>query len=180
MFKVRPLPVTDAFILQTDVFQDDRGKFEVFWEEPILASHDILFRPTNAHHSYNAKSDTLRGMHYQRLPHGQSKLVSCVSGKVWDVMVDLRPESPTFQQWHATRLTAASGTSVFVPAGCAHGFVTLEDHSTLAYLIEGDYVPDAGRVLKWNDKTVGIEWPVDNPAMSNKDATAPEWNQCEF
>ncbi|MFN9977675.1 MAG: dTDP-4-dehydrorhamnose 3,5-epimerase family protein, partial [Phycisphaerae bacterium] len=86
--------------------------------------------------------------------------MSCVTGRVWDVMVDLRPDSPTFGKWHGTELAAGTGKSVFIPAGCGHGFVTLQPDSTVAYLIEGEYQPDAGRVLMWNDSTVGIEWPI--------------------
>jgi len=95
-------------------------------------------------------------------------------------MVDLRRESATFGLWHTVELAAASGRSVYVPAGCAHGFVTLEPNTTMAYLIEGEYQPNSGRVLKWNDPKVGIIWPVSNPTLSGKDAVAPEWDECEF
>jgi dTDP-4-dehydrorhamnose 3,5-epimerase len=179
MTQITRLPIEKAFCLQTHVHSDSRGLFEVFWESD-LTDEETSFRPTNAHHSYNVATGTLRGMHFQKSPHGQAKLVSCVSGRVWDLMVDLRPDSPTFGKWHGTELSAGSGTAVYIPAGCGHGFVTLEPNSTVAYLIEGDYQPNAGRVLKWNDPTVGIEWPVSNPTMSDKDAGAADWKTCEF
>ncbi len=179
MTQISRIPIEKAFQLQTQVHSDQRGLFEVFWEAD-LTDEEAAFRPTNAHHSYNVDKGTLRGIHFQKAPHGQAKLVSCVAGCVWDVMVDLRPSSATFGKWHAVQLTAGSGTAVYIPAGCGHGFVTLEPRSTVAYLIEGDYQPNAGRVLKWNDPTVGIEWPVLNPTMSEKDATAADWSTCEF
>ncbi|GAA5510421.1 hypothetical protein Rcae01_05929 [Novipirellula caenicola] len=152
----------------------------MFWERDLLSPQSISFSPTNANHSYNTHTGTLRGMHFQKSPHGQTKLVSCVSGKAWDVMVDLRDDSSTFGKWHATKLSAASGQAVLIPAGCGHGFVTLEPNTTIAYLIEGQYMPDQGRVLRWNDPTVAINWPVKDPVLSDKDAAAPDWDQCEF
>ncbi len=119
-------------------------------------------------------------MHFQKSPHGQTKLVSCVSGRAWDVIVDLRKESSTFGQWCGIELSAASGRSVLVPPGCAHGFVTLEPNTTIAYLIEGPYRPERARSLRWDDETVGIEWPCDSPILSETDASAPSWDSCEF
>jgi len=152
----------------------------VFWETELLDSIDVDFQPTNAHHSYNTLAGTVRGMHFQKAPHGQTKLVSCVSGKAWDVMVDLRQDSSTFGKWHATELSAASGNAVLIPAGCGHGFATLEPNTTIAYLIQGEYIPDAGRVLRWDDAKVGIQWPCQDPILSEKDADASQWDQCEF
>lgn len=119
----------------------------------------ISFLPANAHHSYNQHKKTLRGMHYQLAPYGQDKLVSCVSGSVYDVMVDMREESPTYLQWVAVTLTACSGRAVFIPAGCAHGFLTLESHTTIAYLIAGQFNPAAAATVRWDDPAVGINWP---------------------
>ena len=180
MTESKDLPIHDALLISTPVFADDRGVFEVSWEsyDPYFVRNKFV--PLSLQHSYNPKKGTLRGLHFQRTPHGQNKLITCVSGRVWDVMVDLRPESPTFQKWHATELAAKSGKSVYIPEGCAHGFLTLDAESTLAYLIEKPYVPEAGGVLRWNDSTVGIEWPKAEKKMSEKDETAPEWNDCKF
>ncbi len=180
MYDIHKLPIHQAFVAETRVHEDSRGRFEVFWEEPNVCGGEIPFRPSNVCHSYNIATGTLRGIHFQKMPYGQAKVVSCVSGRVWDVMVDLRPDSPSFGGWYGTELLAGSGRTIYVPAGCGHGFVTLEPNSTLAYLIEGDYMPDAGRVLRWDDPTVAIDWPVEGPTMSDKDAVAPKWNECEF
>ncbi len=180
MFEIHPLPIYQAFTISTPVHSDNRGQFEVFWDESLLSQVDVDFQPSNAHHSYNVAASTLRGMHFQKSPHGQTKLVSCVSGRAWDVIVDLRKESATFGQWCGIELSAASGRSVLVPPGCAHGFVTLEPNTTIAYLIEGAYLPEMARSLRWDDETVGIEWPSDSPILSETDATAPSWDSCEF
>jgi len=174
------LPIKDALLINTPVFVDDRGAFEVSWEsyDPFFEKHS--FAPLSLQHSYNPIKGTLRGLHFQCAPYEQSKLVTCVSGSVWDVMVDLRSDSPTFQQWHATEISAKSGISVYIPEGCAHGFLTLQHESTLAYLIEKPYVPEAGGVLSWDDETVGVDWPHREMKMSEKDASAPKWNECKF
>ncbi len=174
------LPIKDALLISTPVFADDRGVFEVSWESDDPFFERLRFVPHSLQHSYNPTVGTLRGLHFQRTPHGQNKLVTCVSGCVWDVMVDLRPESTSYQQWHALELSAKSGKSVYIPEGCAHGFLTLQAESTIAYLIEKPYVPQAGAVLRWDDATVGIDWPHRAMKMSEKDAAAPLWSDCEF
>jgi dTDP-4-dehydrorhamnose 3,5-epimerase len=168
-----PLSIEGAALITTPVFSDIRGSFEIFWEEGVLSSGGLSFKPVNANHSYNSRSGTLRAFHYQESPHGQTKLVSCVAGKVWDVMVDLRPNSLTRHQWAASELSAGDGRCHYIPKGCAHGFVTLEEHSTVAYLIEGEYVPEASTVFRWNDPTIGVPWPVADPILSDKDRGAP-------
>lgn len=165
--------VAGVSILSTPVFRDHRGEFEVFWERDDLTAMGIVFQPESAHHSYNRQKGTLRGFHYQTAPHGQTKMVSCVAGRIWDVAVDLRIDSLTYLHWSATELVAGSGRSLLIPAGCAHGFVTLEDHSTVAYLIEGAYRQDASAVLRWNDPAVAVPWPVKEPIVSAKDIAAP-------
>lgn len=168
-----PLKIGGSLLFSSPVFSDDRGSFTPFWENSVHAFLGFQFQPGSAHHSYNTKKGTVRAFHFQRSPHEQAKLVSCVSGKIWDVMVDLREDSPTRHQWVGTELSAGDGKSVYIPAGCAHGFATLEDNSTVAYLIEGPYVPEASSVIRWNDSTLAVQWPIDDPILSDKDRTAP-------
>lgn len=160
-------------VIISDLFEDNRGAFESIWEnhKPVLA--DRSFKPSSTNFSYNTHKFTLRGMHYQLSPYQQSKLVTCVHGKLLDVVVDLRKKSVTYKKWTAFELTARSGKSVFIPRGCAHGFLTLEDHTTLAYLIEGKYMPEHSGVLHWRDPEIAIRWPIDNPILSEKDRLAP-------
>lgn len=154
-------------------YTDHRGVFESAWDTETFQTLGINFRPGSAAHSYNAKAGTIRAFHYQGEPFAQSKLVSCVSGRIWDVAVDLRRGSPGYLRWSAVELSAACGDSHFIPAGCAHGFLTLSDASTVAYLIEGPYRPDAARTLRWNDPALGVRWPVEDPILSDNDRNAP-------
>lgn len=172
--QIKDLPIAGSKLLVHQVSNDIRGSFEVFWEQADFADVDLMFRPSNAHHSYNSHAGTIRAFHLQRPPHGQSKLVSCVSGKAWDVILDLRPESPTFRHWESIDLSASSGNAVYIPVGCAHGFATLQDNTTIAYLIEGEYQPDFATVVRWNDPTLRIDWPVSNPILSDKDLQAAD------
>ena len=171
--KKTALKIDQGYLFSSPVFHDSRGAFEALWEARFFASPDFKFQPVSANHSYNVKQGTIRAFHYQAAPHEQAKLVSCVSGRIWDVMVDLRDDSPTRHQWSATELAAGDGRSLFIPAGCAHGFATLENNTTVTYLIQGDYVPQASSVVRWNDPSLGVDWPVKNPILSEKDARAP-------
>lgn len=167
------MTVAGGAVLESRIFSDARGSFETFWNESDLKKVGIKFKPANAHHSYNLKTGTVRAFHYQREPHGQAKLVTCVSGRIWDVVVDLRAESPTLHRWAAVELKAGDGKAVYVPSGCAHGYVTLEDHSTVAYLIEGEYIEAASAVIRWNDPILSVPWPVKDPILSDRDRNAP-------
>jgi dTDP-4-dehydrorhamnose 3,5-epimerase len=115
----------------------------------------------------------LRGLHYQRSPHVQSKLVRVVSGAVFDVAVDLRPESPTRGRWVAVMLSAENRKAIYIPAGCAHGFCVLTDRADVVYHTSTEYVADAEAGIMWNDPTIGIDWPISNPIVSAKDQAWP-------
>ena len=178
--KVTPLGIADAALLESTPHLDERGAFEVFWEAGKGLDGAPSMRPWGAYHSYNDKAHTLRGLHYQAHPHDQARLVSCVRGSIWDVMVDLRPRSPTYLRWEAFALVEAGGCAVYVPRGCAHGFLTLEDRSTVSYLIEGPYVPESLTTLRWNDPAIGIEWPLpprSHLTISVRDRTAPDFRR---
>jgi dTDP-4-dehydrorhamnose 3,5-epimerase len=127
--------------------------------------------------SFNAKKDTLRGMHYQADPHGESKLVRCVRGAIFDVAVDLRPGSETQLGWHGVELSAENGRAFYIPAGFAHGFQTLTDDSEVLYQMGHAYVPEAARGVRWNDPAFGIEWPepAGNRVLSERDASYPDF-----
>ena len=172
--QVKNLKIAGAKLVLGQVFTDSRGAFEVFWEQSHDAGSGLLFNPSNAHHSYNARAGTIRAFHIQRPPHGQAKLVSCVNGKTWDVILDLRPDSATFREWEAVELSAGCGKAVYIPEGCAHGFAALEVNTTIAYLIEGEYQPESATVVRWNDPALGVAWPVSEPIISEKDRQAPD------
>lgn len=160
-------------ILSCPPAADERGYFSMVWDSQELRNAGIEFRPTSACHSYNEQVHTLRGMHYQEPPDAQAKLIACTRGAVLDVAVDLRKDSPRYLSWAAIELREGTGVSVYIPSGCAHGFVTLEPRSTVSYLLDGEYRPESGRVLRWNDPAVGIQWPCDSPILSDRDRLAP-------
>ena len=165
--------IEGAYLLTSSVFSDVRGSFEVFWEDCNSASLDFQITPESVNFSHNTAAGTVRAFHYQSDPHGQAKLVTCVSGRIWDVIVDLREDSPTYRLWDAAELSAGDGKSLYIPVGCAHGFAALENNSTVAYLIESPYVPEASSVIRWNDPTLNVPWPFENPILSEQDRNAP-------
>ena len=123
--------------------------------------------------SFNHARGTLRGMHWQDVPHQEAKLVRCTRGAVWDVCLDLRPGSPTFRRWHGEPLSAENGAALFVPEGCAHGFLTLEDTTEVFYTISAPYVPEAGRGVRYDDPAFGIAWPAEVRVVHPRDAGYP-------
>lgn len=172
--KSRDTYINDVFLLESSTFRDERGSFNVIWEGSKLSVLDVSFTPESVSFSHNKKRGTLRGLHYQEYPYGQSKLVSCAHGSIFDVVADMRPESSTYLRWASVRLTSGSGRALFIPAGFAHGFLTLEPDTTVAYLIEGEYHSELSRVVRWNDPIIGISWPFEPRIFSERDLTAPD------
>lgn len=137
---------------------------------------DVDFCQDN--HSYSRHSGTLRGLHFQRPPKAQSKLIRCTSGRIFDVVVDIREGSPTFRQWRGFVLSPADGCQLFVPTGFLHGFLTLEPDSEVQYKVDSHYSSECDAGVVWNDPDIGVEWPlsearVEEPILSSKDASAP-------
>jgi dTDP-4-dehydrorhamnose 3,5-epimerase len=154
---------------------DGRGFFATLWEQPWAATLGHPFQTDNVYVSANLKAGTLRGMHFQSPPHAQAKLVFCLRGALYDVALDLRPASPTHLRWQATELSEEKRLGVFIPAGCAHGFVTLRDDTQLLYLIQGPYVPASAGAVRWDDPCFGIQWPTTAPMLSDRDRHLPDY-----
>lgn len=173
--KWTPVPeIAGCGIAETEPFRDSRGGFQVFWESEWMGG-GYAFHPMSACHSHNLGAGTLRGLHFQECPHGQAKLVTCVTGRIQDVVADVRRDSPTYRSWHGRQMSGGDGVVLYIPSGCAHGFVTLEPATTVAYMIEGAYRPEAGRVIRWNDPGLAIDWEVEAPHLSEKDRLAADW-----
>jgi len=170
-----PLKIPGALLIECDRFCDERGALLTFWESADAYPGELSFLPHSAHHAYSRRAGTLRGMHYQCEPHAQVKLVSCAAGRVREVVLDLRPKSPTYLQWEAIEQDATASRALLIPRGCAHGYLTLKDHTTVTYLIERPYAPEAAAVVRWNDPAIGIQWPVSYPILSEKDRMAPDF-----
>ncbi|HMF58149.1 MAG TPA: dTDP-4-dehydrorhamnose 3,5-epimerase [Pyrinomonadaceae bacterium] len=148
-----------AFVIELERFEDERGFFALSWSEKEFSERGLESRLVECNISFNRKRGTLRGMHYQQSPHGQVKVVRCTMGAIYDVIVDLRPDSPTFKQWVGVRLTASNRLMLYIPEGLAHGFQTLEDDSEVLYQMSSPYVAGSGRGVRWNDTAFRIEWP---------------------
>jgi dTDP-4-dehydrorhamnose 3,5-epimerase len=152
---------------------DNRGSFFRAWCLDECAEHGIDFAPLQANLATNPRAGTLRGLHYQLAPHAETKLVRCVRGSVFDVIVDLRPDSATFGRWFGTQLTADNARTLVAPPGFAHGYQTLEDESDVFYMTSAVYTPSAARGLRFDDATVGIRWPLTPTVMSEQDSGWP-------
>lgn len=156
---VRPTELAGVAVIELEPVRDERGSFARTFDAELFAAHDLDASVVQCNTSFNHRAGTLRGLHYQAAPHGEGKLVRCTRGRVFDVAVDLRPDSPTHRRWLGVELDAAGGRSLFVPAGCAHGFQTLQDGSEVHYQMTRAYVPEAARGVRWDDPAFAIEWP---------------------
>ena len=163
----------DAVVIDLVKHADARGFFARTFCAETFAREGLVSVFVQANHSANAAAGTLRGMHHQHAPHGEVKVVRCVKGAIHDVIVDLRPESPTYRRWEGFDLDAASGRTLYVPAGFAHGFQTLEDDTHVVYQVSHPYTPGAEGGLRWNDPAFGIRWPLPVSVISDKDASWP-------
>jgi dTDP-4-dehydrorhamnose 3,5-epimerase len=171
-----PIRLQGAFVVELDPHQDERGFFARTWCREEFAAHGLDAELAQCSMSRSWKAGTLRGLHFQRAPHEEAKLVRCTRGAIFDVIVDLRPWSPTHTEWYAAELTGQRGNALYVPAGFAHGFQTLADDTEVAYLISHPYAPDHAAGVRWDDPAFGIEWP-DTPArtLSDRDRAWPDY-----
>ena len=162
--KIVPEPQTDA-----------RGSFARTYCEATFLSHGLEPVDIQCNISVNSKRGTLRGLHYQAPPAEEAKLVRCVRGRLFDVAVDLRPESPAFRQWLGVELGAEEGLALYIPRGCAHGFLTLADDTAVYYHMGSEYAPDLARGVRWNDPAFAIAWPFAPLHISERDAAFPDF-----
>ncbi len=154
-----PTDIPDLWCITTERLEDERGWFCRTWDADEFGRHGIDVRIAQCNTSYNAAAGTLRGMHCQAAPFGETKLVRCVRGAVFDVVIDLRPASPAFGRWVGFELSSGNGLMLSVPIGCAHGFQTLVDDTELVYQMSARYSPDHQRGVRWDDPVFGIAWP---------------------
>ena len=164
-----------VFEINLDLRTDDRGFFARSWCLREFEEHGLNPRTVQCNVSFNAKKGTLRGMHYQDAPFAEAKIVRCTQGSIYDVIVDLRPASKTFKQWVGLELTATQRNAVYIPEGCAHGFLTLEDNTELFYQMSEFYHPELSRGVRWNDPAFQIAWPAEVKTISERDATYPDF-----
>lgn len=175
--RFREAALSGAFVVDLDPIEDERGMFARSWSPEEFRSHGLDDRIAACNVSFNRLAGTVRGLHYQAAPHEEAKLVRCTAGAIFDVVVDLRRNSSTFCRWFAAELTSRNRTAVYVPAGCAHGFQTLEAGSEVLYLMSTPFVASAACGVRWDDPVFGIEWPATSaPTMSDRDRTYPDFD----
>jgi dTDP-4-dehydrorhamnose 3,5-epimerase len=170
----RPLP--GMLVLQAEPHTDPRGFFARCFCRAELAALGVERGIEQANLSYSGQAGTLRGLHYQMAPSAEVKVLTCVQGAVHDVVLDLRPDSPSYGRHAAVELSAANGRVVVVPEGCAHGFLTLRDEALLLYLVSAAYDPVRERAIRWNDPAFAISWPSAPEVISSRDATVPDFD----
>lgn len=165
------IPLEKACLIELEAMIDDRGFFARSWCAGEFRLHGLNPNVVQCSVSFNTRKGTLRGMHYQKEPYPEAKLVRCCSGAIYDVIVDLRPTSPSYCKWFAVELTAANRKMLYVPEGFAHGFQTLADDTEVFYQISESYRPEYAQGVRWDDPQFGIEWPIRDPIISQRDRT---------
>jgi dTDP-4-dehydrorhamnose 3,5-epimerase len=159
----RETEVAGNYIVEPERLEDERGFLARTFSTDEFAARGLDDRVAQCSTSFSPTLGTLRGLHYQAAPHGEAKLVRCTRGAIYDVAVDLRPDSPSYLRWCGWELSADNGRALFVPEGCAHGFQTLMDDTEVLYQMSTPYVPEAARGVRWDDPAFGIEWPPAPP-----------------
>jgi dTDP-4-dehydrorhamnose 3,5-epimerase len=170
-----PTPLAGAFLIEPEQRLDERGYFARTWCRREFESAGLQADFVQSSMSHNPRNRTLRGMHWQAAPHEEVKLVRCTCGAIWDAIIDLRPASSTYMMYFAAELTSESGRALYIPAGFAHGFVTLEDETDVLYQMSNYHEPSAARGVRWNDPAFAVPWPVSEPILHPRDAGYPDF-----
>ncbi len=171
--RFNPTDVDGCFVVELEPFGDERGYFARAWCADEMATNGASEQIAQINMSRSADAGTIRGLHWQIEPYGEAKFVRCIAGRVFDVCVDMRPDSPTYLAWAGVELTPENRFAFAVPAGCAHGYQALEDGAEVLYAVSTPYTPDAERGMRWDDPAIGIEWPLTDAIVSEKDSGWP-------
>lgn len=171
--KFSEIPLKDAYCIELDPVEDERGFFARSWCVNEFKNHGLNPNLVQCSVSFNHKKGTLRGLHFQSKPHDETKLVRCTMGAIYDVVVDLRPDSPTFKQWFGVEMTSKNRKAMYVPEGFAHGFQTLEDDTEVFYQMSEYFHPESARGVRYDDPDIGIEWPISKMTISPADNSLP-------
>jgi dTDP-4-dehydrorhamnose 3,5-epimerase len=172
----RETELRGAFLIDIEKLEDERGFFAEAWSQRQAEANGLTTTVVQTNISFNRKRGTLRGMHYQVAPDEEAKLVRCTRGAIYDVIIDLRPTSPSYKKWIAVELTADNYRMLYVPERFAHGYQTLEDDTEVVYQVSQFYAPESARGLRYDDPAFGIRWPCAVTAISVRDASWPFWS----
>lgn len=171
--RFRPLSLAGAYLVEVERREDPRGFFARTFCQDEFAAHGLPTSFVQCNVSWNASRGTLRGLHFQKAPSREGKLVRCTAGAIWDVLVDLRPDSATRFRWEGVELSARNHSSLYIPPGFAHGFQTLTDGAEVFYQMTDMYAPGLADGVRWNDPAFAIAWPIPEPILSERDASYP-------
>lgn len=170
-------PLKGAFVIELEKREDKRGFFARTWDINEFEANGIYRIPVQTNMSFSKKRGTIRGIHFQVAPHQESKVIRCVKGAIYDVIIDLRLGSPTYKQWFGVELSEENCKMLFVPEGFAHGFLTLKDSTEVTYQVSAFYNFESERVIGYNDPAFNITWPIDVTVVSEKDAAHPDFKE---
>ena len=171
-----PARIPEVWVVDPEPHEDIRGTFVRTWCRREFAAHGLPSDLVQCSASRTYRKGTIRGLHWQAPPHWEDKVVRCVRGTVWDVAVDLRPDSPTYLEYVGVELSEENGRAMVIPKGFAHGFQTLTDHTEVHYQMSTFYEPASARGARWNDPAFGIAWPLPDPILHPRDATYPDFD----
>lgn len=167
--------IKGAYIIEIEKIEDKRGFFGRSWCTNEFEEHGLNPNICQANVSFSKKKGTLRGMHYQKAPYQEVKIVQCTRGSIFDVIIDLRKNSPTYKEWIGVELTQDSYQMLYIPEDFAHGFITMEDHCVVSYLMTHLYTPGSAAGIRWNDPAFNIQWPFEPTILSEKDKSFPDF-----
>lgn len=168
-------PLKGSYIIEAEPIEDERGSFARSWCQREFAEHGLNTRVVQCNISFNRKRGTLRGMHFQIEPFAEAKLVRCTRGAIYDIIIDLRENSPSFKRWFSVKLSETNQKMLYIPEGFAHGFQTLKDNTEVFYQMSEFYYPEYSRGLRWNDPFFSIKWPDGERIISKKDQEYPDF-----
>lgn len=174
--KFTETPLKGAYLIDLEKRGDNRGFFARFFCENEFRQQGLITHFVQINNSLTAKKGTIRGMHYQLMPDAEVKVVRCIKGSLFDVILDLRPDSPSYGKWFGAELSEENRTMMYVPRGFAHGFITLSDDTEALYLVSAFYAPASERGIRYNDPAFGIKWPIEPSEVSEKDGKWPDFD----
>lgn len=175
--KFHPLSLEGAYLIEPDPISDERGFFARVFCKTEFEQKDLNPNLDQCSISFNHRKGTVRGMHFQKDPHAEVKIVRCTRGAIYDVVLDLRPDSPTYKKWEGVALSAENRKMLYIPEGLAHGFQTLEDNTEIFYQISRPFAPASASGVRWNDPSFNIVWPLEISIIANKDQTFPTYEE---
>ena len=173
---IKETELSGAYLIDLEKREDERGFFARYYCESEFKNNKLEVNWLQVNNSLSVNKGTLRGLHFQQSPHSEVKLIRCVKGAIWDVIVDVRLNSKTYGKWFGRELNADNRTMMYVPKGFAHGFISLENNSEILYMVSEPYNPQYERTLRWNDEFHGIVWPIDPNIISEKDTNVKVWD----